>query len=282
MSTGHEKKKPKKVVRAAELKPPCRISDADLDEICAVYGINAKDRERIRLYLDTITDLIAAGVRKTRMMPSRQADRDRLDDVLAALKKARLELESPLGWTAHSVLRLSARPLGPMIAGRWLRERFPSDELTAKPGVMPLGPPSDLGADPADDMAHCAGQWLDVEEDSLVSRIVFAERRPVLLISEILREMEQVMRDAVLQFTALPGARGGREPLIMTRGIFLLRLAIMWRGLGRTPATGPQSEFTAFCESVFVSVGWPTTGIVEAVRDMLDAVRDTLGAVRAE
>jgi hypothetical protein len=62
-----------------------------------------------------------------------------------------------------------------------------------------------------------------------------------------------------------PGAKGGRKTNNYLYGM-VFYLAEKWVALNRRVSTGSKSEFVAFCEAVTAAIGWPTDGILTAVR----------------
>jgi hypothetical protein len=241
------------VVRASELPPPRRVSDEDFDAICATSKIGRDEREHVRRHLDQIADEFAAKIRGERMRPDRQADRDRLRRIHKALQKARAELEYPMGDAAEFGLQSGAPLLALMITEHWFRVRLS--------GVKPTL--EEILKDPS-----------EVRREMRLRLDDFASQRPADLISAVLEEVEAVLMTArTFLPVLLPRSRGGRQPLTQ-RKYLIANLAICWNGLGRRPTSGPNSQFTAFCEAVFEPIGWPTDGVEAAVPDALAVWRN--------
>jgi hypothetical protein len=243
------------VVRAADLPPPRRASDEDFDAICATFKIDRSERGGLRRRLDEIADEFAANIRGERLRPDPQADFARLHRILKAIRKARLELAAPMGGAAERGLRTAAPSLQSMVTAGWFLAQLPrEDEM---PRIM----------SETSDTQH------EAEREMRPRIIGFARERPVDFLSAILADVEMTLLVGARLVVLLPGARGGRKPLTQ-RKYLLANLATCWDAVGRQPTSGPNSQFTAFCEAVFEAIGWPTTGVEAAVPDALSVWRN--------
>ena len=101
-------------------------------------------------------------------------------------------------------------------------------------------------------------------------RVGFVGDHPLETIGAVLSALEDAIKSALENFTFLPGAKGGRRPLVL-RHYFLINLAEFWHDRIGQVRVGQKSEFVTFCEAVSEAIGWPTDGLVSAVSD---AVRD--------
>ena len=60
------------VVTAAELEPPCAISDEDFDDLCFTHRIEYGKRDALRQQLDQIINDSAEVIREEQDRPDRQ------------------------------------------------------------------------------------------------------------------------------------------------------------------------------------------------------------------
>jgi len=241
---------PRKVVRAADLPPPRRVSDEDFDALCVTFDVERDERQALRQQLDNIVDVFASRLLEERRRPDRQGDRDWLSDALKATQKARAALPSRPGKAAEHPVRVGGALLNPVITVSWLVEKFPAfGELLAK-----------------------REEWKPGNDVSATIRAEFIDRETLPVLSALLGEVELVLQVAVNLLPLMPGGKGGRQRLTH-RAHMIANLTQCWRSLGRTPTSGPNSPFTAFCEAVFDAIGWPTEGVEAAVPDALYILR---------
>ena len=71
-----------------------------------------------------------------------------------------------------------------------------------------------------------------------------------------------------LEWTTKKNKRGGREAFPY-REFLVSNLVSMWEDWGRSPTTGPRSDFVAFCGHVFDDVGWDSKGVQTSVSRVL-------------
>lgn len=238
---------PRQVVRAADLPPPDRVSDDDFDVICLTFAVERGKRDYLRHYLDEIVDELAAKIQGKRLRPDRQADRDRLRRIHETIQKARRELEAPMGDVAEFALQCGVPLVELMVHEYWFRGRLS--------GVIPTE--EEIFKDPD-----------EVRREMRPLLHEFARDRSAEFLSAVLEEIEAALMTARTFLGWVPGARGGRQPLTQRRDL-IVKLAICWDNLGKAPTSGPNSQFTAFCEAVFDAIGWPPTGVEAAVPDAL-------------
>jgi hypothetical protein len=245
------------VVTSDDFKPPRRVSQDDLDAIRVTFKIDRDKIGALRRRLDEIVDAFAVSIRDERLRPDRQGDRDRLSRTRTAIKKARAALPSRTGDTAKHPLEMAgAIILGPVVSVDWLAEKFP-DFQTLLRATM--------------DMKTGGINLADIQRRRRACD-EFASRQTVPLVSALLEEIERSLTMAIRLFPLMPGGKGGRKALIQ-RKYMIANLAKGWRDLGRIPRSGPNSQFTAFCEAVFEAIGWPTEGAVAAIPDALSILR---------
>lgn len=236
------------------------MTDEDFDEICATFKIDRDKRDDMRRRFDEIVHEYATKIRGERLRLDRQADQDWLRDALTATQRARAALPSRPGEAAEVPLKVAGALLGPVVSASWLGEKFPGF------GNLLLAQNSDRGSP----------EWKPwrppADDPSAMARAEFIGRETVPVLSALLAEVELVLKIADGMLPLLPGGKGGRRRL-MHRRYMIANLAKCWRSLGRRPTSGPNSSFTAFCEAVFESIGWPTDGLQAAVPDALTLLR---------
>ena len=177
---------------------------------------------------------------------------------LKATQQARAALPSRPGDTAEVSLQVAGALLGEVVTGGWLGEKFPGfgNLLRASRGDR--------------DSPEWSKPTIEEPSASVRGQFIGSEAVPVL--SALLGEVELVLKVAGGMLPLLPRGKGGRRPLTQ-RAYMIANLATCWQSLGRTPTSGPNSWFTAFCEAVFEAIGWPTEGVEAAVPDALPILR---------
>ena len=236
------------VTRAETLPIPKRISDSDFDEICESFKISPKkNRDFLRAVVDGATAGAAEFLMQQRSRPHRRTDHKLVKDTASALEEVRQWLDR-LGPEGKEALREFEHFLSPLVSARWLHQQFPNDNLALR----------------------IAGLAADFEDRCLVQRRMFIWNRPSLAVNAVLAELGRGLNATLLRLESRAGAKGGRKPLF-ARHIMILSLVRFWELIGKKISTGPKSEFVKFVEAVLVSIGWPESGIPDAVAD---AVKD--------
>jgi hypothetical protein len=248
------------VVRAAEFGPPRRIDDDHFETICRVNHIAAEQQAAVREFLDEAGRVFAGAIAGDKTLSNRKADRSAIEQAIAALERAQQFLKKPPGQAGQFGLRVAGRAIAPAISGAWMRERFPDDPVKPRPVLWPLDDRS--GRDPPWPMPE---RPIDADALSLGRRTAFMERRGGSAISALLNDIAAALDSGRRAIVLLPD---GRKPL-ERRAYMLAGLAELWRILGRRPTSGIKSEFGAFAEGVFETIGWPTEGVNAALADAI-------------
>lgn len=217
--------------------------------------------------------MFADEVTRDRRQPDLRADRDMLMKALSAVEQARKALARPFGPAARRSMSAFGPRLGLVVAAKWLRDRFPDDELVPRPHAVPIDPQADLTRYPGLGRLPRNSDKLDIERLSLNARVDFVEWRPTDTTVAILQEIQNSLRAALHEMSMLPGARGGQKP-INNRHYVLMNLAEIWSRLGLRPTGGATSRFVTFCESFFELIEWPTEGLQHAVPRALRSWQD--------
>jgi hypothetical protein len=241
----------RRVVRAADLKPPRAITSENFDLICRISQIPREQQDGVRDFLAHAVAVFGEAIADERALPSRKDDREAIAAAIEDLRRAEYELKHIKGPAGRRALRLSGRQIARAVSDAWLQSRFPN-EFEAPEKVYP---PS--GYNPFRPRLRDS-EWQDEAENrSLDYRVDFMGRWGSTAIAKLLADVITAL-DAGRRFIVhLPD---GRKPLTH-RTYMLAALAQLWRNLGRRPTSGANSQFGAFCEVVFVAIGWPTEGV---------------------
>ena len=141
-----------------------------------------------------------------------------------------------------------------MLSTQWMNESSPGDDYAPR-----RSRPLVAGRTPRQ------GRRIFIEENSLEARRLFVRLRPQKTTSAALKKIERGLTEAIQASDLQPGSRGGRKPLEY-RHFLIVNLAEIWAtALGRRVSGAPGSDFVGFCESVAVSLGWPSDGFSSAV-----------------
>jgi hypothetical protein len=182
---------PRKVVRAADLPPPHRMSDEHFDVICVTFDVERNERQALRQQCDNVVDVFAGRLLDERRRPDRQGDRDWLRDALKATQKARAALPSRPGKAAEYPLRVGGPLLATVVTAAWLHEKFPAFQrlFVERTGWEPGKPCPD--------------------DPSAMVPAEFIGRETVPVLSALLAEIELVLQMAVNLLPLMPGGKGG-------------------------------------------------------------------------
>jgi len=264
--------KPKRQT-ASSLPIPRPACDAGLEELFLVHRIPSEYWPMAKAFLDELVAVFAGEIRRERSEPALRADRQTLHKAQRAVEQALALIGGPLGPAARRSLRAAGLRLGPMVSAEWLRERFPDDEYVPLQHALPINRQGDRFRYPALARLPRNDTRLDVEQFSYEARVNFVQARPAETMRALLKSIQAALQAAQDGFLLLPGARGGQRPLLQRRYV-LANLAELWHRIGRSPSSGPASDFLAFCEGFCTLIGWPDEGLETAVADALVAWRD--------
>ena len=257
----------------ADFPPPRAVSDADLKELGKTFRIPPTDQPALTEFLTELITVFADEVIRDRRQPDFRADRDRLKKALSAVKQAHKALAQPFRPAVRRSLDAFGSGLGPVVSAKWLRDRFPDDELTPKPQALPIDPQADPERYPGLRRLPKNTTRFDIERLSINARVSLVEARPAETVVALLQEIQNPLQVALHRMTQLPEARGGQKP-VDSRRYVLINLAAIWSRLGRHPTGGATSDFVAFCEAFFELIGWPGEGLQHAVPRAIRSWRD--------
>lgn len=249
-----------KPLRNADFPAPRKINESDFKHLCKISEIQPSDHKITKKWLDELVTDFDVWMKGERLQLDRASDRDRLKTALSNTEKAAKRIRN-LGPSGRRATRVISASVAPMLAARWLNEKFPDDDLTPQRSKLP----SAQGSRTSTRTPQRAPEYF-IEEKSLEARMHFVRQRSVettiAALNEIIGGLERSIRSLALQ----PGSRGGRKPT-MFRHFLIINLAEIWSRLGRTVVVTPTSEFADFCEVVADSIGWPTDGMDSAIPD---------------
>jgi hypothetical protein len=256
---------PRKRKRASDFPPPKAIDDTDFDAICATFRILKRQKEVVRDFLDKLVDIFADHMKGKRLEPHFSADKDNLEAALGYILKG-LDKLRKIGPRGQRAMRSISPYIGPMVAAQWLRDNFPDDDLVPDQVAAPEQH-SSLSL-----RAPLRGDRYDIEQLSLDGRKTFVRARPGKTLVAVLTEIERGLAVAIADRTkVLSRAKGGPVPL-QDRDLVLKNLCTIWSQLDRELIAGNKSDFGAFCEAIFVAIGWPTNSVNDDA--LREAIRD--------
>jgi hypothetical protein len=261
-----------KRLRNEDFPSPKRITDKDWGAICKTSGIPSEDGQRLKKRLDGLVDEFATWMRGERTQPDRKSDREQVIDILSDINAAAAQIDK-LGPAGHLAFKAISPFVASMLSAQWMNESFPDDGDTPKRSSVPVES-SDSRQRPSHRPSIRAGTYFEdslfIEEHSLETRLQFVRQKPVKTMGAALKMITEGLSQVVRAFDLQPRSRGGQEPL-RYRHYALINLIGMWSELGKEPSSGPNSDCTAFCESIAVAMGWPSEGLSSA---MPDAMKD--------
>jgi hypothetical protein len=237
----------RKVVTAADFKPPRPIADDDFEAICTTNKILASERMMVRDYLAHVVAEFGKAIESNADLPSRQVDRKAIESAIKSIRLAQHWLKRRAGTAGQRGLRDAGRVLAPALTVAWMRQRFPDHAPDAV-----LWPPYEGMRSPARQPARP----VEVDELTLDGRIESMRLLGADAIVALLDDIAGALDAARRAIVKLPK---GRKSLKM-RAYMLAALAELWCRLGRRPTSGDGSQFGAFSEGVFEAVGWPPEG----------------------
>jgi hypothetical protein len=245
------------VIRVDELTIPKKIASRDFALLCDTFHISSPHRRDAKSRLDELVTEFANWMTAERQHPGRGSDRGRLKKALGHVREAAAALER-LGPSGRLAFKAIASFVAPMLAAQWMSFSFPDDDYA--PQRSPL--PSEGWRQPLRPPMRSSEYF--IEELSSEARFQFVSHRAVQTAAAAFKTIETGFVGVLQALDRQRGSRGGRKPLTY-RHFLIMNLAEMWDDIGKQVSTGPNSDFTSFCESVAVSIGWPDEGIGAAV-----------------
>jgi hypothetical protein len=248
-------RKERNVLRNTDFPVPKQITDSVFDELCRTHRISSAHLSDTKRRLDELVGTFGEWMTGDQRQPSRTSDRKRLKDALLYTKNAAARIER-LGPSGRHAIRTISDLVAPMLAAQWLNEKFSDDDYTPQRSRLPS----------ANGRTPLRGPVYFIEEKSLGPRFEFVQRRAIKTTVAVLKEIKKGLETALRLLDRQPGSKGGRKPLTY-RHYLVISLAEIWTTLGRQVSTSATSDFTAFCEGVAASIGWPTEGMSAAIPD---------------
>jgi hypothetical protein len=246
-------------LKADDFDIPRKISKADFAEIIRIYNIKlASQQYELKTRLDDLVEAFSEWMNKGKQEPSRKSQSDQIKKALVNVKNAAKQIDR-LGPSGRAAFRAISPIVGPMLAARWISEKFPDDPFAP----LRQAPQNSFGIHKPMRHPMRAKEYF-IEELTHSSRAEFVSHRPAETASAVLKEIENGLNSALRALALQPGAKGGPKPL-RYRHWLIINLAEMWNDLNKEVSTGPNSDFAAFCETVAVSLGWPHSGMSSAI-----------------
>jgi hypothetical protein len=246
------------VITDANLPEPKTIDDDCLRAIFDAFAFEFERRDAAKKWILNLIREWHLLMREVRLRPSRDADRQKIEDAVGRIRQAS-ELLSGIGPVGRASLR-SAMPLpvSRMLNTRWLREKFPEEEAL---------PPPSTGR--AEMRSGLRSRQVYIEEDTEKGRYHAVKHSPSRTLAAILQEIEV----ALSQSLAVTKEAGGRRPTTL-REFFIVNLCEAWR-IGGKPLEMSQ-ELVDFCAAIFEGIGWPDRGLKAACRKAFIAYKDRI------
>jgi hypothetical protein len=242
-------------LRNEDFPMPKKIEDANWDEICATYRIPSEHNPRLRKRLDDLIDTFSSWMRKERMQPGRKSDEERIEEAHSHIQKAMVAING-LGPAGQMAFKYISPSLAPMLAAKWMNDTFPNDDWT--PSRLSVPTESNEWREPLRTPIRAPKYF--IEEHTLEARNQFVDHAPTKTTYAVLKTVAQGVMNVRRALDLHPRSLGGQNPLNF-RHYLLINLIKMWDEIGKTPSSGPKSGCTAFCETVVVTIGWPSQGL---------------------
>ena len=239
-------------LRPADFPPPKRISDEKFLEACEGVGIPDRRREWAKAYLDSLVDCFCDWIKEEEHR-DRGNDLNRIESAQRRISAALSQLQG-LERDGRDALRISgSEPLARMLSADWVTHHFPRD-APSKPDRRQL--------------VRQSARDSTSEYEGLKYQFIWYRAPEVF--KAVLRDIETGLASAVRSVRS----PGGRHAL-RYRHYFILNIADFWYRIGKKVVGTPGSDFEVFCDYIFKAVGWPTTGLRNAISD---AVRHWLNS----
>jgi hypothetical protein len=238
-------------VRDVDLNIPKDIQEREMQALFEAYGLETNQQLKMASLLKDLIHEFGNEINNIRRRRTRADDRKNLTHAIERLSEAQRYLKAcgPIGQT---ITRKNISYLGEMFSAGWIRQAFPEFEL----------PKETYEAVNSRSRMIPRVEQVYVEEHTLQERYLFARRQNISLVSAVLGEIQQSLKEALQQGKG----RGGRSKAEV-RHYFIMNLAEFWKQIGRDPwATG---EFRQFSEHVLNYVGWPTSGLRATINKAL-------------
>jgi hypothetical protein len=247
------------VITDTNLPEPKAIDDDCLTAIFDAFAVEFERREATKKWILNLVKQWPIEMREMRLQPSRDAERQKIEDAAGKIQQA-IELLSSVGPVGRETLR-SASPsrISKMLNTEWLRDKFPDEDALPMRSSGRAGTRSKM-------RLRLRSRQVYVEEDTEEGRYHAVKHRPSQTIAAILQEIDT----AVSQSLVITKEAGGRKPATL-REFFIVNLYEAWRISGKP--VGSSQNFIDFCGAVFEGIGWPDRGLKAACRKALDTYK---------
>jgi hypothetical protein len=240
-------KQKKTRLKAANFPPPKQLSQKQVSDICATFGISDQHAVQLKEFLDELIDQID-GWMSQEETANRQRDGKHIENMRKQIDAARGELRR-LEIDGRLALRSAAARLADVLSGDWLRYHFPG-KAPSKPTLGGVRPPT--------------REPVRGRTDVTYSNYQFVRSQAPETLQALLRDLDAVLASALMSLASDPRARGGQQPLTYRHNV-LVHLCEIWHRIGENVVVTPKSNFADFCNFTVEFMGWPTDGLAAAI-----------------
>jgi hypothetical protein len=243
------------VITDTNLPEPKVIDDDCLKAIFDAFAVEFERRDATKKWILNLVKQWPIEMREMRLQPSRDAERQKIEDAAGKIRQA-IELLSSVGPVGRETLRSATpSPISAMLNTGWLQDKFPDED------ALPL-----RSSGRAEMRSRPRSRQVYIEEDTEEGRYYAVKHRPSQTILAILREIET----AVSQSLVITKEAGGRKPATL-REFFIVNLYEAWHISGKP--VGSSQVFIDFCGAIFEGIGWPDQGLKAACRKAFDTYK---------
>ncbi|WP_182869567.1 hypothetical protein [Bradyrhizobium diazoefficiens] len=213
------------------------------------YGFTSNEKAEVAVFLKTLIDEFRNEMTGIRERRTRAHDRKNLKRAIKYMSDAKYHLDA-CGLIGRTIARDSISDLGQMLTAGWICRASPKFELPKESyNITSRGRGSPRA------------ERVYIEEHTLQHRRLFARSESLPLVSAVLREIQSSLDEALRR----DANRGGRREAVF-RYYFVLKLAELWKRIGRDPRPAGPFRFSQFSEDVLGYIGWPTSGLRPQIR----------------
>ena len=167
-------------LKPADFPPPKRVSQEKVSEICEWLGSDERTAE-VKSFLDELVDYVHESMSQKKAA-NRQGDRDRISKMLEGIKDTREQLQD-MRIDGRRAVRSTAKRLGDILSGDWLRYHFP--DAPSKPMLRGNRPPT-----------HRPQRSI-TDEDVAIFNYQFIRDRAHETLNGLLRDLESALASAL-------------------------------------------------------------------------------------
>jgi hypothetical protein len=236
------------VITDTNLPEPRGVDDDCLRAIFDAFAVEFERRDAVKKWILRLIREWPIAMREARLQPSRDAERQKIEDAAVKMRQA-IKLLSSIGPKGREALRSATpSPISKMLNTGWLRDKFPDED------ALPM-----RSTGRAEPRSRLRSRGVYIEEDTEEGRYHAVKHSPSQTIAAILQEIDT----AVSRSLVITKEAGGRRHATL-REFFIVNLYEAWRISGKPVKS--SKEFVDFCRAVFEGIGWPEHGLKAACR----------------